>query len=72
MHKLSKKLVGVRSDRFHAALFWMSLEDNREPRLASEKGRYFYTIFTRFSISLSAWVVLESDRILQWDPIEFD
>jgi hypothetical protein len=56
-HKPSKVFDSVASDHFHASFFWMCLDDNREPRLASKNGRNVSGIYTRFFIFLSAWVL---------------
>jgi hypothetical protein len=64
MHKPAKQFAGVRNDLFHAVFSWMSLEGNRELQLASGNGRYFYSVFARFAISLSAWVELSTLIIL--------
>jgi len=62
-HKPSKVLDSVASDRFHAPFFWMCLDDNREPGLASKNEQNVSGVYTRFFIFLSVWVAALSTLI---------
>lgn len=61
-HKPSKVLCIVRSDRFRAAFFWMALNGNWEPWLASKNGRNVLSVYKRFFNFLSAWVIVRVRR----------